>query len=333
MSAVLRLAYSTLFPVTTELALSPELVDFLTQGGRAILFGEDGEEYATGVMRPDRVRDETPETWRAVTERVRKLAGTAVLALDADISAVHRLHRLTAPLPTREETHAMAQEEFETRIQAMAQDARQLGVNLLLSPTADVVAGENPWLTRRTMADDIAEVSRLAAAYVRGVRRAGIASTLKHFPGNPVVTGLPAIEEAHVPLTMEALKPYFAPFKAGIDAGAEAVFLSSAIFDAVTPAVSGSISSDLIRVLRDELAFTGLVITCDLDHRSTVGTKRLDQVVVEALQAGADLLVVSPAAVPYLGALALAIEKAVDERRLPLERLQSASAAIDRVAS
>lgn len=333
MNAHLRLAYSTLFPVTTELRLSPDLVEFLENGGRAILFGETAAEYATGIMHPDRLRDETAETWQAVTDEVRRIAGPALLALDADISAVHRLHRLTATLPTLSDSRAMTEEVFTDKIRAMAQDARRLGVNLLLSPTADVVAKDNPWLAGRTLGEDIAEVSRLVAAYVRGVKQAGIGSTLKHFPGNPVITGLPATQDARVPMTMEALRPYLAPFKAGIEAGADAVFLSPAIFDAVTPPQSGSISPDLIRLLRENLAFSGLVITCDLDHRSTMGDRSLDQTVVDALIAGADLLLVSPAATPHLGSLAQAIVEAVKDGRLPLQRLQSASAAIDRVAS
>lgn len=332
MSTLLRLAYSTLFPVTTVLDLSPDLVEFLGNGGRAVLFGEDGTEYESGILHPDRVRRETADAWCAVTGRARQLAGPVLLALDADISAVHRLHRLTSALPTLGESQVMADGAFADMVEAMARDARELGINLLLSPTADVVAGENPWLAGRTLGGDITDVSRLVAAYVRGVKRAGIASTLKHFPGNPVISGLPASEEAHVPLTMQALRPYLAPFRAGIAAGADAVFMSPAIFDAVTPPQSGSISHDLIRLLREELAFSGLVITCDLDHRSTMGSKSLDQVVVEALIAGADLLLVSPAAVPHLRSLATAIERSVVEGRLPLDRLQAASAAIDRVS-
>ncbi len=92
MNPHLRLAYSTLFPVTTELRLSPDLIEFLENGGRAILFGEDGMEYATGIMHPDRIRDETAETWHAVADQIRGIAGPALIALDADISAVHRLH-------------------------------------------------------------------------------------------------------------------------------------------------------------------------------------------------------------------------------------------------
>ncbi|MBB4235898.1 glycoside hydrolase family 3 N-terminal domain-containing protein [Rhizobium esperanzae] len=333
MNTPLRLAYSTLFPVTTELQLSPDLVEFLKSGGRAILFGEDGTEYATGIMHPDRIRDETAETWRAATDEVRAIAGLALLALDADISAVHRLHRLTAALPTLSEGKAMTDEAFTAKIHAMAHDARQLGINLVLSPTADVVAKDNPWLAGRTLGDDFAEVSRLVSAYVRGVKRAGIGSTLKHFPGNPVITGLPATQDARIPMTMEALRPYLAPFAAGIEAGVDAVLLSPAIFDAVTPPQPGSISPDLINLLRQELAFSGLVITSDLDHRSTLGNQSLEQIVVEALIAGADLLLVSPAAVPHLRLLARAIEKAVDDGRLPLERLLAASAAVDRVSS
>lgn len=88
--------------------------------------------------------------------------------------------------------------------------------------------------------------SWLVAAYVNGVKRSGIRSTLKHFPGNPVITGLPASQEARVPTTMQELRPYLAPFKAGTDAGAGAVSLSPAIFDTVTPPQSGSNSHDLI---------------------------------------------------------------------------------------
>ncbi|MDR6635408.1 hypothetical protein J2X72_004222 [Phyllobacterium sp. 1468] len=102
MTSVRRLAYSTLFPVTRELELSVEMVAFLENGGQAILSGEDGTEDATGIIRPDRIRRETADAWRAVTNRARRIAGPAVLALDADISAVHRLHRLTAALPTRQ---------------------------------------------------------------------------------------------------------------------------------------------------------------------------------------------------------------------------------------
>lgn len=200
------------------------------------------------------------------------------------------------------------------------------------SGLADVVAGRNPWLTGRTLADDIDGASRLVSAYVRGLKRAGIASTLKHFPGNPVITGSPATEEARVPLTMAALRPYLAPFKAGIEAGADAVFLSPALFDALSPPKSGSTSPELVGLLRKELAFTGLVITCDLDHRSTMKDKDLGEVVVETLEAGADLLVLSPAATPHLEVLARAIERAVREGRLSLERLKAASAAVDRAS-
>lgn len=333
MTSLLKLAYSTLFPVTVELRLSSELTDFLGQGGRAILFGEDGNEYATGIMHPDRIRRETADAWRAVTGQIRRIAGPALLAVDADISAVHRLHKLTAALPTLSESHAMSDDAFKQSIEAMARDARRLGINLLLSPTADVVAKDNPWLAGRTLGEDIAEVSKLVSAYVRGVKQAGIGSTLKHFPGNPVLTGLPASQDARVPMTMEALQPYLAPFKAGIAAGADAVFLSPAVFEAVSPPQSGSTSPDIIRLLREELAFSGLIITCDLDHRSTLGNKSLEQVVVEALLAGADLLLVSPAAVPHLGSLAHAIVDAVHDGRLPLSRLQAASTAIDRVSS
>ena len=332
MAELARLAYGVLFPVLTDLHLSDPILRFLDGGGKALLFGETAEEYASGVMSASRVEQESAEMWSRTTRAVTDRTGAALMALDEDISAVHRLHRLTPPLPDLVQAQAMATAEFEEAIGAVAIAASQLGVNLLLSPTADVVAGPNLWLAGRTLGDDIATVSRLVASYVRGAQRAGIATALKHFPGHPVITGIPAVEEAVVPGTLDSLRPYLAPFQAGIAAGARAVMMGPAIFEAVTPPVAGSISPDLIGLLRSELGFKGLVITCDLDHRATMRDRGLDEIVIQALQAGADLLLISPRSVPAIPDLVSAVMAAVERGNLSFERLSSAAEQVSTLA-
>ncbi len=328
-----RTAYGVLFPVLTDIAPDDAILRFLDGGGKALLFGEHADEYATGQMRPSRVAVETADAWRSMLDGLRERSGALLAAVDADISAVNRLHVLAPFLPTLAEAQRMDPEELETIVAAYGHAARDLGVNMVLSPTADVVTGTNEWLRGRTLGDDTRTVERLVNAYVRGARRSGLQTALKHFPGHPSITGQPSSTEATVPGSLDELRPTMAPFAAGIVAGADAVMMSPAIFEGVDPPVAGSISPTLIRLLRDEFSFRGLVITCDLDHRATQRDASIEDTAVAALRAGADLLLLSPASIPAIPSIANAIASAVDSGQLGAARLEAAAAATQNTAS
>jgi beta-N-acetylhexosaminidase len=100
----------------------------------------------------------------------------------------------------------------------------------------------------------------------------------------------------------------------------------------VQPATAGSLSAELISLLRGELEFGGLVMTCDIDHKATIGNRSTGDVTVEALGAGADLILLSPKAVPHIEEVAASIEKAVETGRLDAMRLKAAAAAVYKVA-
>lgn len=334
MSELSRQAHAVLFPVIETLELDDRICRFFDDGGKSLLFGETGDEYATGQMSAERQRRETLDAWRATAEQASARAGNVLLAADADIAAVHRLQWLTSPLPNRDDAQRMSPRELEDICFDMAAGVAQTGINLVLSPTADVVTGRNLWLSGRTLADDPVLAARMVRAYVRGARRAGLKTTLKHFPGHPELTGHPATSDATVPLSLAALRSLWAPFEAGIDEGVDAVMMGPARFDAVQPPVAASLSSELMAVLRQELGFSGLVMTCDLDHRATMGDRALGEVAIAALAAGADLLLLSPKAVPRIGEIADAIASAAASGQLDSRRLQAAfesvSAAADR---
>ncbi|MGH8411981.1 MAG: glycoside hydrolase family 3 N-terminal domain-containing protein, partial [Pseudomonas sp.] len=121
-------------------------------------------------------------------------------------------------------------------------------------------------------------------------------------------------------------------FQAGIDAGADAVMMGPAIFAACTPPTAASVSPELIGVLRQELGFKGLVMTIDLDHRSIIGQMSLGEVAVAALNAGADLLLISAKAMPHVPQIVRAIVAAVAEGLLPQARLDAAALAVGALA-
>jgi beta-N-acetylhexosaminidase len=223
--------------------------------------------------------------------------------------------------------------ELEDACFRVATAVRNAGVNVLLSPTADVVGGTNVWLQGRTLCNDIDRAAAMVGAYVRGVRRAGMASTLKHFPGHPVLLRQPATEVAVVCESMDQLRAYWPAFQAGVDAGADAVMMGPAIFAACEPPVAASVSPELIGLLRQELGFKGLVMTIDLDHRSTIGNSSLGEVAVAALNAGADLLLISAKAMPEIPQIVRAITVAVAQGVLPQRRLDAAAIAVSALAN
>lgn len=321
-------AHSVLFPVLEQLHLGEDIQRFLDSGGKSLLFGESANEYVTGLIAPSRLEYETLERWHALIEDATRRAGPLLKAADADISAVHRLQGVTPTLPSRAQAQSMSADELEARCLQTALVVKQVGINLVLSPTADIVAGRNVWLDGRTVADDPDTAARIVRAYVQGVRRAGVATTLKHFPGHPTLLRHPASEEAAVAMSLDQLRSYWAPFRAGIDAGAEAVMMGPAIFNAVQPPVAASISPDLISLLRGELGFQGLVMTCDLDHKATIRNATLGDTAVAALKAGADLLLLSPKAVPQIPEIVAAIVSAVQTGQIPEARLDAAAAAV-----
>ena len=73
-------------------------------------------------------------------------------------------------------------------------------------------------------------------------------------------------------------------------------------------------------------------MTCDMDHKATIGAKSIGDVAIEALIAGADLLLLSPNAVPHIGEIAATIVGAVESDRLEPSRLNSAVSAVYKVA-
>lgn len=324
MSEISRPAYGVLFPVVETLEIPEPIFRFLDHGGKSLLFGESGAEYATGQMSRERLESESLDAWQKTVESVMSRAGSLILAADADIAAVHRLQGLSAKLPDRNAAQSMSTDELEQICFDMGRGVAASGVNLVLSPTADVVMGSNEWLKGRTLADDPETAAQMVRAYIRGVHRAGLKATLKHFPGHPVCLGHPAKDVATVPSSLHELRLLWAPFQAGIEEGVDAVMMGPARFDAIQPATAGSISAELIGLLQTELGFRGLVITCDLDHKATIGDASLGDTAVAALVAGADLLLLSPKAVSHIDEVATSIVQAVMRGELCGMRLREA---------
>ncbi|WP_296182029.1 glycoside hydrolase family 3 N-terminal domain-containing protein [Pseudomonas sp. UBA1879] len=317
-------AHSVLMPAFSGLHLDEAVRRHLNQGGVSILLGETRDEYLSRKMTFERRRSEASAHFAQIVEHATECAGAPVLvAVDQELGGIQRLHQLVPGMPSADELKTLSSLDIEARSYEMASAARAMGVNLFLAPIVDVVTGRNPWLHNRHLGPDPAQVSRIACAFIRGVQRAGVIATAKHFPGHYETEQDPAVARATVPGTVASLKEGMDVFRQVIAAGVKAIMPGPAVFPALDPLQAASTSRAIIGLLNETLGFDGLIISDDLDAVSILRDNSIADTAVSALQAGAHLLLVSSAS--GLDDIAQAIVDAVECGHLSREQLLNAS--------
>lgn len=231
--------------------------------------------------------------------------------------------------------HAMAvaatgrPEDAYTVGRITAAEARAVGVHWIFAPVADVNSNpDNPIINVRSFGEDPRQVASFVEAYVRGVEENGALSTAKHFPGHGDTLidshlDLPAVSSDRAHLDAVELPP----FRAAFAAGASAVMTGHLAVPALEPEPApeperpATLSPKIIAgLLRRELGFDGLVVTDALDMGGIARRYTPTEAAVQAILAGADLLLQPP--VP--DAAFTALREAAKSGRLPLERIDQA---------
>jgi beta-N-acetylhexosaminidase len=141
------------------------------------------------------------------------------------------------------------------------------------------------------------------------MHQAGVAVTIKHFPGLGRVLGNTDNTTATDTLTT-ASDPYLASFKAGVDAGADNVMVALATYTRIDTSGVAAFSPIVIRqMLRTELGFQGVVMSDDLGATAAVASIPAGQRALDFLAAGGDFIVSKTAAATH--AMVTAIRSAV----------------------
>jgi beta-glucosidase len=183
----------------------------------------------------------------------------------------------------------------------LAGEARRKGVDVLLAPTVNLHRTPYSGRSFECFSEDPLLTARIGAAYVRGLQRAGVGATVKHFVGNDSETQRMTVDVRIDDRTLREL--YLAPFEAiARDEGAWAVM---AAYNGVNG--TSMTASPLLRgILHREWGYDGLVMSDWTAARSTE----------DAARAALDLAMPGPASSygPWGDALLEAVAKgAVDE--------------------
>ncbi len=208
----------------------------------------------------------------------------------------------------------------------MGRELLRAGVNTDLAPVVDT--GFGAAIGARSFGEDPQLVAKMGAAAVEGFKAAGVVSAAKHFPNHGAATSDSHVSLPVVNHDLTTLRSHdLPPFEAAIEAGVSMVMVGHLVYPAIDPERPASLSPEAIGMLREELGFEGVVVTDDLAMAGATGGGSPARAAVEAVKAGADLLVISSPPQQQADAYDAVLE-AIESGEIPRGQIQ---ASVERV--
>ena len=255
-------------------------------------------EYQPGgfFFGADSFKDKTPEQVRAMLQGYQEANKVKmVLAVDEEGGTVTRVSQFPALSPKK---FASPQVVYANGgMDGIRQDALDkadfllsYGLNVNLAPVADVTFDRNTYMFPRAFGRNGTRTAEFVKTVVEAANSKNLSSTLKHFPGyggnSDTHTGIATDNR-----NMESFRDSdFLPFQAGIEAGVQCVLVSHNIVTAMDTENPASLSPEVHRILREELGFTGIVMTDDLSMQGLRDKAGESSAAPAAFLAGNDLM-------------------------------------------
>jgi len=334
--------------VTAETSIIRAIKEFSLGG--VILYNIDLPCFwEAKCQKPDLSREEgalicprniiSKEQLRKLTSALSKLAKSPLLiAVDQEGGLVSRLSP-AAGFPPRESPKELGQKNnlayTEQVAKEIARDLKDSGINLNLAPVVDLDLNPQGLISTsgRSFGPDPELVYRHSRAFILAHRQQGILTCLKHFPGKGSAGGDTHFEVIDVTQNYRAEELW--PFQKLIAEGLADLIMTSHVWhrewDEEFPV---TLSAKIIQgLLRGKLGYRGPLITDDLLMGGVSKQFPLEEAVVLAVRAGADILLASNNSPNgyeenLLARIYEALVKALEKRLLSLSMITSAYARI-----
>ena len=250
--------------------------------GGYVLFGRDFD-------------DQTPETFRGQLEAYQSAAAIPMLmAVDEEGGTVCRVSSHAAfraeKFPSPREAYAMGGMAVALSTEwEKAYLLNSLGLNVNLAPVCDISQTPGAFMYDRSLGEDPETTAEFVTGALERMAENGVGGVMKHFPGygdNADTHTGSAVDERSLE-TLESRD--LIPFQAGIDSGLGAVLVSHNIVTALDGEHPASLSPAVMAYLRQNMGFSGVILTDDLSMGALEGYTP-EEAAVLALQAGATML-------------------------------------------
>lgn len=295
--------------------LSPDFISWLQEfrPGGVILF-------ARNLVAPSQVAQLTC-TLQEVTPH-----SPILIAIDQEGGRVSRLPHGFTIFPPAATIAACQSSTLAYQVaEATARELHAVGINMNMAPVLDVNTNpNNPIIGDRAFGSDPKMVCDLGGATLRGLQDHGIVACGKHFPGHGDTSTDSHVELPIMDLPKERLnRVELAPFRYGIQHGLATMMTAHVCYPSFDPEVPATLSPVILTtLLREELRFSGLVLTDDLEMQGILDHCSIGEAGVRAIQAGADMLLICHRQDRQAEAI-MAVEKAVVGGHIAMERIDA----------
>ncbi len=237
-----------------------------------------------------------------LAKHIKSIRPSLLLCVDQEGGRVQRFTKECTKLPdlhvlgelydSKKYPLAKVQEIAEKLGYLMALEVRALGVDLSFAPVLDLDMGISDVMKGRCIHQDPKLVALLAISYIKGMSKAGMKATGKHFPGHGSVS-----VDSHLALpedkrTFAQIQNDMLPFKSLIEFGISAIMPAHIVYPNIDPYPVGFSAYWLQTVLRQKLNFKGAIISDDLTMEGASGIGNYATRANTALEAGCDYILV-----------------------------------------
>jgi beta-N-acetylhexosaminidase len=262
--------------------------------GGVILFDKDNPSSGT----EERNIANYNQTKKLITDLNKYSPSYLFISVDAEGGYINRLKEKYGftNIPSAEQMGKGTTEETKKQANILGQELRALGFNMDFAPVVDVnVNPENPVIgyLERSFSANPEQVYEHASSFINGMHQNNIITAIKHFPGHGSSTS-----DSHlgiVDVTNTYKQEELIPYQKLIENGYSDMVMTAHIINTnIDPTYPSTLSPLFIKnILREQLKFTGVVVSDDMQMGAIVNNYGYDEAIIKAINAGCDMLIIS----------------------------------------
>ncbi len=255
------------------------------------------------------------------------------ISVDEEGGRVSRLKHLIGEHPPQMALGQKGAVAVAKNYASLGKKVKQAGFNITWSPVLDVLTNSaNPVIGDRSFSPDMELVAKYGKVALKALRKAGLLTTGKHFPGHGDTSidshlALPVMDT-----TMKTLKSReLVPFRAAVSERADFFMTAHILFRKIDARYPVTFSKKFLTgLLRQKMGFSGLIVTDDLNMNAAKNSLDMRDRIKLAINAGADVLLIREPYPAVLGFLDT-FESLVREGEISPQRLKESLGRISRI--
>lgn len=237
----------------------------------------------------------TPEQVRTLTDSIRLVKPSILVAVDQEGGRVARLRQGFSPLPAMGKLGELFDHQPIAALELafacgyqMATEVMAVGIDFSFAPVLDV-NGVSAVIGDRAFHPNPTAITCLAAQFMRGMKRAGMATTGKHFPGHGSVAPDSHVDDATDDRPLAEILGYdMQPFINNMPL-LDALMPAHVVFSQVDDRPAGFSRVWLQEIIRGQLGFDGVLFSDDLSMKAAHVAGDAGARIHAALSAGCDM--------------------------------------------